>query len=95
MELVTGVQIHFMKSEKFKTNEIKVRFSAPLSEETIAGRVLASRMIETANQLYPTSQQFREQLANLYGAKFFYFLFQNAVKCTTLILIYLMSVMLF
>ena len=65
MELVTGVRIHFMKSEKFKTNEIKVRFSAPLSEETIAGRVLASRMIETANQLYPTSQQFREQLANL------------------------------
>ena len=37
MELVTGVRIHFMKSEKFKTNEIKVRFSAPLSEETIAG----------------------------------------------------------
>lgn len=70
MELVTGVRIHFMKSEKFKTNEIKVRFSAPLSEETIAGRVLASRMIETANQLYPTSQQFREQLANLYGANF-------------------------
>ena len=70
MELVTGVRIHFMKSEKFKTNEIKVRFSAPLSEETIAGRVLASRMIETANQLYPTSQKFREQLANLYGANF-------------------------
>ena len=39
MELVTGVRIHFMKSEKFKINEIKVRFSAPLSEETIAGRV--------------------------------------------------------
>jgi len=36
----------------------------------MAGRVLASRMIETANQLYPTSQQFREQLANLYGANF-------------------------
>ena len=27
-------------------------------------------MIETANQLYPTSQQFREQLANLYAANF-------------------------
>lgn len=70
MELVTGVNIHFIKSGKFKTNQIKVRFSAPLSEKTMAGRVLASRMIETANQLYPTSQQFREQLANLYGANF-------------------------
>ena len=46
-------------------------FSAPLSEETIAGRVLASRMIRnsqsTSTQLH---RNLREQLANLYGANF-------------------------
>ena len=82
MELVTGVNIHFIKSGKFKTNQIKVRFSAPLSEKTMAGRVLASRMIETANQLYPTSQQFREQLT--YMELIFQHLFQNGDKCIIL-----------
>ena len=52
MELVTGVRIHFMKSEKFKTNEIKVRFSVPLSEETIAGRVLALSLIHISSHKF-------------------------------------------
>ncbi|MBP2620244.1 insulinase family protein [Streptococcus panodentis] len=70
MEITKGVQLHFIQSEKFKTNKIKVRFSAPLSEETVAGRVLTASMLETSNALYPTSQAFRERLANLYGANY-------------------------
>lgn len=70
MEITKGVYLHFIQSEKFKTNKIKVRFSAPMSEKTIAGRVLTASMLETSNALYPTSQSFREKLANLYGANF-------------------------
>ena len=70
MEITKGVHLHFIQSEKFKTNKIKVRFSAPMSEKTIAGRVLTASMLETSNALYPTSQSFREKLANLYGANF-------------------------
>ncbi|KXT74267.1 Zinc protease [Streptococcus sp. DD10] len=70
MELVKGVNLHFIKSNKFKTNRIKVRFSAPLSSETVAGRVLAASMLSTANQLYPSAQTFREKLASLYGASY-------------------------
>lgn len=70
MEITKGVHLHFIQSEKFKTNKIKVRFSAPMSEKTIAGRVLTASMLETSNALYPTSQSFREKLANLYGADF-------------------------
>lgn len=70
MELVSGVDLHFITSKKFKTNRIKIRFSAPMSMDTIAGRVLAANMLETANEIYPTSQIFRERLANLYGANF-------------------------
>ena len=65
MEIIKGVRLHFIQSEKFK-----VRFSAPMSEKTIAGRVLTASMLETSNALYPTSQAFREKLANLYGANY-------------------------
>lgn len=70
MEITKGVHLHFIQSAKFKTNKIKVRFSAPMSEETVGGRVLTASMLETANAVYPTSQAFRERLANLYGANY-------------------------
>ena len=67
MELVAGISAHFVQSKKFKTNKITIRFTAPLSLETIAGRMLSASMLETANQVYPTSQVFRRYLASLYG----------------------------
>lgn len=70
MEITKGVRLHFIQSEKFKTNKIRVRFSSPMSKETVAGRVLTASMLETVNAVYPTSQAFRERLANLYGADY-------------------------
>ena len=67
MELVPGISAHFVQSKKFKINKITIRFTAPLSLETIAGRMLSASMLETANQVYPTSQVFRRYLASLYG----------------------------
>ena len=67
MELVPGISAHFVQSKKFKTNKITIRFTAPLSLETVAGRMLSASMLETANQAYPTSQVFRRYLASLYG----------------------------
>ena len=67
MELVSGISAHFVQSKKFKTNKITVRFTAPLSLETVAGRMLSASMLETANKAYPTSQAFRRYLASLYG----------------------------
>ncbi len=69
MELVTGVRIHFMKSEKFKTNEIKVWLSSPFWRNT-AGRVLSPHAWSKQPPPFTQLQQFREQLANLYGANF-------------------------
>lgn len=68
MELVPGISAHFVQSKKFKTNKITVRFTAPLSLETVAGRMLSVSMLETVNKAYPTSQAFRRYLASLYGA---------------------------
>ncbi|NOM24608.1 insulinase family protein, partial [Klebsiella pneumoniae] len=49
MELVHGISTHFIQSKKFKTNKITVRFTAPLSLDTIAGHMLSASMLETAN----------------------------------------------
>jgi len=54
MELVHGISTHFIQSKKFKTNKIAVRFTTPLSLDTIAGRMLSASVLETANQMYPT-----------------------------------------
>ena len=68
MELVPGISAHFVQSKKFKTNKITVRFTASLSLETVAGRMLSASMLVAANKAYPTSQAFRRYLASLYGA---------------------------
>lgn len=70
MQLQEGVDLHFIPTDKFTTNYIKIRFAAPMSEETVAGRVLAANILEIANQDYPTSQAFRRRLAELYGMTF-------------------------
>ena len=67
MELVSGISAHFIQSKKFKINKITIRFTALLSLETIAGRMLSASMLETANKAHPTSQAFRRYLASLYG----------------------------
>ena len=75
MEITKGVRLHFIQSEKFKTNKIRVRFSAPMSKETVAGRVLTASMLETVNAVYPTSQAFRlfyESFKERIGALFRY-----------------------
>ncbi|HHF7011377.1 TPA: M16 family metallopeptidase [Streptococcus mutans] len=70
MKLAQDVQLHLLKTSQFKTNHITFRFSGELDSKTLARRVLVAQMLATANNVYPTSQTFREKLANLYGAQF-------------------------
>lgn len=68
MKLVEGVELHLIKSEKFKMNHLTFRFSGDFSQKTVARRVLVAQILATANAEYPTAQRFRERLASLYGA---------------------------
>lgn len=70
MKLQEGVHLHFIPTEKFTTNSIKIRFAAPMKKDTVAGRVLVANILEIANADYPTSLAFRRRLAELYGARF-------------------------
>ncbi|KHD44598.1 EF-P 5-aminopentanol modification-associated protein YfmF [Streptococcus hongkongensis] len=68
MKIVEGVQLHFIKTKQYKSNHITVRFSGDLNQKTVAKRVLVAQMLATANEEYPTTQAFRQKLAQLYGA---------------------------
>ena len=70
MKLQEGVHLHFIPTEKFTTNSIKIRFAAPMKEETVAGRVLVANILEMANADYPRTIDFRRKLAHLYRASF-------------------------
>ncbi|EHI70476.1 EF-P 5-aminopentanol modification-associated protein YfmF [Streptococcus ictaluri] len=68
MKIVQGVQLHLIKTQKFKTNQITLRFSGDLTQKTVAKRSLVAQMLATANEEHPTAKLFREKLAQLYGA---------------------------
>ena len=70
MKLQEGVHLHFIPTNQFTTNSIKIRFAAPMQEETVAGRVLVANILEMANADYPKNIDFRRKLAHLYGASF-------------------------
>lgn len=70
MKLAEGVDLHLIKQDHFRTNHLTFRFSTERQLKTIARRSLVAQMLATANQSYPTTRDFREQLANLYGASF-------------------------
>ncbi|WP_159545470.1 EF-P 5-aminopentanol modification-associated protein YfmF [Streptococcus halichoeri] len=68
MEIVEGVNLHLLKTDKFKTNHLTIRFSGELAAKSVAKRALVAQMLETANEVFPTAKQFRAALAHLYGA---------------------------
>lgn len=68
MEIVEGVHLHVVKTDKFKTNHLTCRFSGDLRTVNKARRALVAQMLATANADFPTSRLFRQRLAELYGA---------------------------
>ncbi|HFI0404302.1 TPA: M16 family metallopeptidase [Streptococcus suis] len=70
MKLQEGIDLHFIETDQFTTNRIKVRFAAEMNEATVAGRVLVANILEMGNQDYPSAQAIRRRLAELYGAHF-------------------------
>ena len=64
MKIADGVYVHFIPTQKYKTNRIVFRMTGSLNKQTIAKRALVSQMLATANQTYPTVQSFKERLAS-------------------------------
>ena len=57
MKIIDGVNLHLIKTEKFKTNHLTFRFTGERLKKTVAKRVLVAQMLATANAYFPSSQK--------------------------------------
>ncbi len=62
------VRLHIIKTDKFKTNLIRIYFQRPLIKEEITKNALLSMVLPRGTQKYQTSQEIAKVLEELYGA---------------------------
>jgi len=67
-ELSKGVNLHFLKTEKFKTNMISLVLRLPLCRETATRAALVPRVLKRGTEKYPTLADISKKAEELYGA---------------------------
>lgn len=67
-QLSPHVNLHLIKSDKFKTDLVGVYIKRPLKKEEAAKNALLTRIIERATTTYPTAKELAIKLEDLYGA---------------------------
>lgn len=66
-----GFQLHTVKTEKFKTNNIVVKWRTPITKENVTHRALLPYVMQNSTEKYPTTAKLRSYVEELYGATFF------------------------
>lgn len=67
----SGFQLHTVKTEKFKTNTIVVKWRTPITKENSTLRALLPYVMQNSTKKYPTTAKLRSFIEELYGATFF------------------------
>ena len=68
-QLSKGVNLHLVKSEKFKTNMISHVLRLPLCRETVTRAALIPRVLKRGTESYPTLADISKKAEELYGAR--------------------------
>ncbi|MTI53932.1 EF-P 5-aminopentanol modification-associated protein YfmF [Geosporobacter ferrireducens] len=68
IDMNEDVKLHYIKTDKFKTNLVSVYFQRPLLREEVTHNALLSMLLPRGTQHYPTAQSISVELENLYGA---------------------------
>ncbi|MCR6111057.1 insulinase family protein [Bacillus sp. A301a_S52] len=63
-----SLNVHIIPSKTFKTTTFNIQLNAPLSKETATKRALLSHILQNSTADYPSRQQLRSALEELYGA---------------------------
>ncbi len=64
------MRIHVLPSKRFKTFAISLYAGIPLAEETVTGTALTPFVLRRGTASCPETRQIREQLEQMYGARF-------------------------
>ncbi|PAB58817.1 EF-P 5-aminopentanol modification-associated protein YfmF [Anaeromicrobium sediminis] len=65
-----NVNLHIIKTRKFKTNLINVFLKRPLRQEEVSKNALLTMVLGRGSKNYPNTKVLSEELENLYGAAF-------------------------
>ncbi|WP_096199420.1 EF-P 5-aminopentanol modification-associated protein YfmF [Bacillus sp. FJAT-45350] len=68
---VNGMNVHMVQTDKYKTNTIVLMIKAPLQSETVSQRAILPHILQGGSEKFPTRQQIRSQLDELYGASMY------------------------
>lgn len=69
-EVKKGIQLHLLKTEKFKTNLIAIFLTLPITRENVTKNALLSAVLRRGSKNMPTSMQISQELEEMYGASF-------------------------
>lgn len=69
-ELKQGINLHFIKTDFFKTNLMCVLLTTPLEKETVTSNALLPFLLKRGCNEYKTQEEISKILDDLYGASF-------------------------
>lgn len=69
-EIIKGVKLHCINTNKFKTNLISVFLTTPLSRKYVTYDAVLSAILRRGNMSYKTQEEISKRLEEMYGASF-------------------------
>ena len=70
IEIKKGINLHIIKTNKFKTNLLSVFLSTPLKEDTVTLNALIPAVLRRGSKNKPTQDEISIELEEMYGASF-------------------------
>ena len=69
-EIKKGINLHTIKTDKFKTNLIAIFLTTKLERETVTKNAVISALLRRGSKNMPTQEQISKELEEMYGASF-------------------------
>lgn len=69
-EIKSGIKLHLIQTEKFKTNLVAVFLTLPISRDNVTKNSLLSAVLRRGTKNMPTLTQISQELEEMYGASF-------------------------
>lgn len=68
--LKEGIKVHYLTTEKYKTNLVTVFLSVPLDKKSATKNALITSILRLGTMSNPTQEQINKKLEEMYGAEF-------------------------
>ena len=70
INIKNGINLHLIKTNKFKTNLLAVFLSTPLNKDTVTKNALIPAILRRGSNTMPTQEEISKCLEEMYGASF-------------------------